>query len=155
MEVKDKLVTLEDQKIAFDNLNGKISTLSTQVSTNTTDIATLNSNLSQLNSDKAGYIFYESAGFSAIDGTITLPDSFNVCKVVLIALAKYGRLSTPYIMVRGYGTDTGQIKFECGENAGWNAIVKGTTVQYKGIYGNLGLGIPYVIAFGLKTPLSL
>ena len=59
------------------------------------------------------------------------------------------------MMVRGYGTSTGQIKFECAENAGWNAIVKGTTVQYKGIYGNLGLGIPYVIAFGLKTPLSL
>lgn len=45
MEVKDKLVTLEDQKIAFDNLNGKISTLSTQVSTNTSAISTLNSNL--------------------------------------------------------------------------------------------------------------
>ena len=107
------------------------------------------------NSDKAGYIFYESAGFSAIDGTITLPDSFNACKVVLIALGKYGRLSTPYMIIRGYGTATGQIKFECAENVGWNAIVKGTTVQYKGIYGSLGIGIPYVIAFGLKTPLVL
>ena len=52
MEVKDKLVTLEDLKLANDNLNTKISTINTDISTINGQINTIHSNLNQLNGDK-------------------------------------------------------------------------------------------------------
>lgn len=74
MEVKDKLVTLEDQKIAFDNLNGKISTLSTQVSTNTSAISTLNSNLNGKGSSTTP-VYINSNG-------VATPISYSISKSV-------------------------------------------------------------------------
>ena len=53
MEVKDKVVTVEGLKGAYDNLNGKISS-------NDTDIANLQNSVTQLNSELTRMSFFSN-----------------------------------------------------------------------------------------------
>lgn len=64
MEVKDKVVTVEGLKGAYDNLDGKISS-------NDTDIANLQNSVTQLNSDLSNDISIER---TRIDNIIALKD---------------------------------------------------------------------------------
>lgn len=97
-------------------------------------------------------VFWESNPFSDVDSVITLPNDFKDCKIVCISLSKSGRLSNPYIMYKGYGIETGQLKFEVSNGSGWYAVPNSTnlTIIYKGNYGNLVIDIPYIVAFGIK-----
>ena len=95
-------------------------------------------------------VFWESEPFSNVDSVIKFPDDFKSCKIICISLSKYGRVSTPYIIYKNYGNETEKIKFEVSDVSGWYAIPKETGITYKGFYGNSGINIPYVVAFGIK-----
>lgn len=103
--------------------------------------------LNELNSK---VIYCESENFSTVGETIKLPDAFSGCKVIIIALAKYARVSTPYVMFAKTGYSTGEIKFYVSEEY-WTAIPNGNsgTVTYKGASSS-SIGIPYILAFGIK-----
>lgn len=101
-----------------------------------------------LNSKKV--IRWESENFSTVGETIKLPDAFSSCKVIIIALAKYARVSTPYVMFQKTGYSTGEIKFYVSEEY-WTAIPDGNsrTMTYKGASSS-SISIPYILALGIK-----
>ena len=118
MEVKDKLVTLEDLKLANDNLNTKISTINTDISTINGQINTINSNLIQLNSDIHVEVFKVTTG----------SDRFVSFFYGDVDIKKYCDI---------YGKPISAIIFETQENSCILTYIHGTYIRILSLYENL------------------